>query len=85
MDITYEWLYENYAGNLQEKLAKYEETAIDQILSSAALTGKARLQLVDFLADHRFRCGVESFALGVQLGLRLTMDFWRELPESTVS
>ena len=44
MDITYEWLYENYAGNLQEKLAKYEETAIDQISSSAALTDSARLK-----------------------------------------
>lgn len=85
MDITYEWLYENYAEQLQTEFTEYEEKAIDQISHSAAPTDSARLKLVDFLADHRFRCGVESFALGVQLGLRLTMDFWRELPESTVS
>ena len=85
MNTTYEWLYENYAQDLQKEFEASEEEAIERLAHIIPLTDNYRLNLVDCLADLRYHCGVESFALGVQLGLRLTSDFWAELPESTAS
>lgn len=85
MNTTYEWLYERYAKDLQEGFKASEEEAIERLAHIIPLTEDYRLNLVDCLADLRYHCGVESFALGVQLGLRLTSDFWVELPESTAS
>ncbi|MBD5163010.1 MAG: hypothetical protein HDT14_13570 [Oscillibacter sp.] len=83
MNQTYKWLFENYAEDLQGEFKEYEEQVIDQLAQAIPLTDHQRIKLVDSFADARFRCGVESFALGVQFGLRLTMDYWGELPEST--
>lgn len=82
MNQTYEWLFENYAEDLQAAFREYEGNAINLLAQSISLTDEQRIQLEDCLADIRFHSGVESFSLGVQFGLRLTMDFWRELPES---
>ena len=79
---TYEWLFENYAEDLQAGFREYEGKAIDKLAQSISLTDHQRIQLVDCLADIRFHSGVESFSLGVQFGLRLTMDYWREVPDS---
>ena len=79
---TYEWLFENYAEDLQREFGAYEGEAINKLAKSIPLTDHQRLQLVDCLADIRFHSGVESFSLGVQFGLRLTLDYWRELPDS---
>ena len=82
MTRTFEWLFENYAEDLQKEFREYEGKAIDQLAQSIPLTDNQRIQLEDCLADIRFHSGAESFSLGVQFGLRLTMDFWREVPDS---
>ena len=80
MNQTYEWLYENYAEDLQKKMMQYEEDAINLLLQIAPFTDNQRVKLADCLAELRFHWGVDSFALGVQFGLRLTTDYWEELP-----
>ena len=82
MNSTYEWLFANYAHELEGEFAEFEEEAVKRLERIAPLSDSQRLKVVDFLADHRFRCGVESFALGVQFALRLTEDFWAELPDT---
>ena len=82
---TYEWLFENYAEDLQAGFGEYEGKAINKLAQSISLTDNQRIQLEDCLADIRFHSGMKSFALGVQFGLRLTMEFWKELPDSTAS
>ena len=83
MDRTYEWLFENYAEDLQPGFREYERKAIGKLAQSIPLTDLQRIQLEDCLADIRFHSGVASFSLGVQFALRLTMDYWREFPDST--
>lgn len=82
MNQTYEWLFENYAEDLQGEFREYEEQMIGRLAQAIPLTEHQRIKLVDSVADIRFYCGVKSFALGVQFGLRLTMDYWQELPDS---
>ena len=80
MNTTYQWLFDNYTQELQEEFREFEAEAINQLKQMVPLSDIQRIRVEDFLAEHRFRCGVESFALGVQFGLRLTTDFWIDLP-----
>lgn len=75
MNATYEWLFEHYAEDLQEGFREYEGEAIGKLAQSISLTDNQRIQLEDCLADIRSHSGVECFSLGVQFGLRLTMDY----------
>ena len=81
MNTTYQWLFDNYARKLQEEFKEFEEEAISQLGQMVPLSNNQRIKVEDFLGEHRFRCGVESFALGVQFGLRLTTDFWMDLSD----
>ena len=72
MSETYEWLYDNYAKDLLEQIAAGEKRLIDRTLRPLSLTDDQKLVLHDLLTDLRLRAGVEVFALGLQLGVRLT-------------
>lgn len=72
MTKTYEWLYDNYAKDLLARLMDEEQALIDSTLASMPLTNSQKLDLYDLLTDLRLRSGVEVFALGLQLGVRLT-------------
>ena len=69
---TYEWLYDNYARDLLAQLMDRESALINGTLSPMSLTDDQKLTLFDLLTDLRLRAGVEVFALGLQLGVRLT-------------
>lgn len=69
---TYEWLYDNYARDLLAQLMDRESALINSTLSPMSLTDDQKLTLFDLLTDLRLRAGVEVFALGLQLGVRLT-------------
>lgn len=72
MNETYEWLYDNYARDLLAQLMDRESALINGTLSPMSLTDDQKLTLFDLLTDLRLRAGVEVFALGLQLGVRLT-------------
>lgn len=72
MNETYEWLYDNYAKDLLARLLAEEQSLISSTLESMPLTDSQKLDLFDLLTDLRLRSGVEVFALGLQLGVRLT-------------
>lgn len=69
---TYEWLYDNYAKDLLAQVIDRERALIDSTLSPMSLTDDQKITLFDLLTDLRLRAGVEVFALGLQLGVRLT-------------
>lgn len=72
MSETYEWLYDNYAKDLLEQIAAGEKRLIEGTLRPMALTDGQKVELYDLLMDLRLRSGAEVFALGLQLGVRLT-------------
>lgn len=71
-DETYEWLYDNYARDLLAQIMDRESALINGTLSPMSLTDDQKITLLDLLTDLRLRAGVEVFALGLQLGVRLT-------------
>lgn len=72
MNETHEWLYDNYAKGLLEQIAAKEEQLIEDTLQPMALTDHQKVCLYDLLTDLRLHTGAEVFALGLQLGVRLT-------------
>ena len=74
MNQTYEWLYDNYAHELQKEFREVETAAIEQLAETIPLSVADKVALADCLAGLRLHCGTESFALGLQLGLHLTED-----------
>ena len=74
MNAAYEWLYDNYAQELQKELRKTETAAIEQLAEKIPLSDEHKVALADCMAGLRLHCGTESFALGLQLGLHLTED-----------
>ena len=73
MSTTYEWLYDNYAEPLLKEIRASEEAELERLAQSLELDAQGRVQLVDCLTSMRLRWGTEAFALGLQLGLRLTI------------
>lgn len=71
MNATYEWLYENYAQELHRECRKTEEAAIRRFAAATHLSSEDQIDLADCIASLRFYCGVRSFALGLQTGVRL--------------
>lgn len=73
MSTTYEWLYDNYAEPLLKEIRSSEQKELEQLAQSLELDARGRVQLADRLTNMRLRWGAEVFALGLQLGLRLTI------------
>ena len=51
---------------------------MDELSRELGLTDSGRVQLIDHLTTIRLRWGTEGFALGVQLGVRLTAPIMKE-------
>ena len=83
MNTTYEWLYDNYARELQKKFRKNEDAAIEELSKTLPLTESNKIDLADCMSNLRLQCGTESFAIGFQLGLRLTTILLDEKPLSS--
>ncbi len=68
MNETYEWLYDNYALPLMQT-----EKEADKIKQSIVSLSRSEnpLLLKDHLESLCMLWGTDSFALGLQLGLRL--------------
>lgn len=77
---THWWLYENYAEPLMKELEKSEKEELDRIAESLQLTAWDKVQLIDHMTILRYRWGAEVFALGLQLGVRLTAPAGHERP-----
>ena len=69
---TYNWLYLNYAEPLMNEFEKTEKREIELIAQSLGLSQRDSVQLSDRMSALRYRWGAEVFALGLQLGVRLT-------------
>lgn len=69
---TYDWLYLNYAEPLMSEFEKTEKREIELIAQSFGLSLQDKVQLCDRMSALRYRWGAEVFALGLQLGVRLT-------------
>ncbi|MCI9316732.1 MAG: hypothetical protein HFF67_01700 [Oscillospiraceae bacterium] len=78
MNTTYEWLYDNYAEPLLKEIYGSEEKELEELSRELGLTDSGRVQLIDHLTTIRLRWGTEGFALGVQLGVRLTAPIMKE-------
>lgn len=68
MNETYEWLYDHYALPLMR--VKKDADTIKQEIMLLSHTSES-LRLRDRMEDLCLLWGTESFALGVQFGLRL--------------
>lgn len=73
MGTTYEWLYDNYAKNTLEKLDQSGRKAIEELSRELDLTEHERFLVREKLEGLRLNWGAEVFALGLQLGMRLTL------------
>lgn len=87
MNTAYEWLYDNYTRELQQELCRNENAAIENLSKTIPLSDSHKIDLADCMVNLRLQCGTASFALGFQLGLRLTAIFLDEdpLPPPTAS
>ena len=72
MNDTYEWLYDYYAAPLLKELEESENEQLEHLSKSLELSEWGRVQLFDRLSNMRFRWGAEVFAMGLQMGVRLT-------------
>lgn len=74
MTDTYTQLFTSYAHDLTCRLKKSEEEALDQLTRSIPMSNEHRVDVADQLSALRKLCCAESFALGIQVGLRITQE-----------
>lgn len=74
MTDTYSQLFDSYAHDIQWNLKKTQEDTIDRLTQRIPLSNEQKIDLTDHLTMFRYRCYEESFALGVQLGLRIAWE-----------
>lgn len=72
MSSTYEWLYNKYATPELQELLDIQHEQLKDLIRKLHLTRKERVYLVDHVTEFQVRWGAEVFALGLQLGVRLT-------------
>ena len=76
MTDTYTDHFISYAHDIQWLLKEEEEETLEQLTEIIPLSKEHQLDLSDRLTRFRIRCCSESFALGIEMGLRIT----REIP-----
>ncbi len=75
MNDTYMKYFTSYAHDTQWRLKKAEEETVDQLSQLIPMSDEHKVDLADRLNALRSRCCSESFALGIELGLRLAVEF----------
>ncbi len=72
MPTTYEWLFEKYVSPRVKEIAEMGDQTAEALINRLKLTDEERMAVWDTLGVLRYQWGMEVFALGLQLGVRLT-------------
>lgn len=72
MKDIYIWLFEHYAQPKLKPLETDQQKAAAAFARRLSLDQKTRLRLVDFTDNLRLDWGIETFALGLRCGMRLS-------------
>ena len=72
MPTTYEWLFEKYVSPRVKEVAEMGDQTAEALINRLKLTDEERMAVWDTLGVLRYQWGMEVFALGLQLGVRLT-------------
>lgn len=75
MTDTYMDHFTSYAHDIQWRLKKAEEETLEQLTQLIPMSDEHKIDLSDRLRALHFRCCSESFTLGIELGLRLAVEF----------
>lgn len=75
MSDTYTQLLISYIHDTQWRLKQTEKDTLEQLTQLIPMSNEQKLDLADQLAALRSRCCSECFALGIQIGLRITQEF----------
>lgn len=67
--------FTSYAHDIQWRLKMAEEETLDQLTQLIPMSNEHKVDLTDGLHALRLLCCSESFALGIELGLRLAVEF----------
>lgn len=72
MGTVYEWLYDHYAEPRLSELPAFADDRL-QALAEETVPQEERLDLTDWLLALRLDWCTEAFALGVRLGISLSL------------
>ena len=72
MPTTYEWLFEKFVSPRVKEIAEMGDQTAEALINRLKLTDEERMAVWDTLGVLRYQWGMEVFALGLQLGVRLT-------------
>ncbi len=72
MPTTYEWLFEKYVSPRVKEIAEMGDQTAEALINRLKLTDEERMAVWDTLGVLRYQWGMEVFALGLQLGVRVT-------------
>ena len=72
MPTTYEWLFEKYVSPRVKEIAEMGDQTAEALINRLKLTDEERMAVWDTLGVLRYQWGMEVFALGLQVGVRLT-------------
>ena len=72
MPTTYEWLFEKYVSPRGKEIGEMGDQTAEALINRLKLTDEERMAVWDTLGVLRYQWGMEVFALGLQLGVRLT-------------
>ncbi len=72
MPTTYEWLFEKYVSPRVKEIGEMGDQTAEALINRLKLTDEERMAVWDTLGVLRYQWGMEVFALGLQLGVRVT-------------
>lgn len=72
---TYSKIFSGYVHDMKWRMKKSEEETFSQLVEIIPMSEENRIDLADHLSRLRSSCCEESFALGIQLGLRIAGEF----------
>lgn len=75
MEDTYTQLFTGHVHDIQWRLKKAQDDTFDQLTQTIPMSDERKMDLADQLTRLRSRCCSESFALGIELGLRVAWEF----------
>lgn len=72
MPTTYEWLFEKFVSPRVKEIEEQGDQTVEALMDGLKLTDRERTAVWDTVGVLRYQWGMEVFALGLQLGVRLT-------------